>query len=376
MTFYSRLGVRRLVNAAGYLTEFGGSLMPPEVIESMKCAAAAHVDMHELHAAAGARLAVMTNNDAAYVTSGCAAAIVLAVLGAITKGDPRAISRMPDGKNLATGVIMHAAHRIPYDPAVRLAGAHIVQIGNTQQTFDWELEAALEDGVAAVLWVAGSHLPPGALDLATTVRISHARGIPVIVDAAAQLPPHENLWHFTRDLGADAAVFSGGKELRGPQASGLMVGTAAFISFARANGSPFQRLARALKVGKEEVAGLVTAVELYLKRDHAALAAQWESIVGKWTTELNAVPGITAERSFPNVAGQPVPRVRVTVDCESIGVTADELRARLWQEDPRILVLRADSNSFFITPHTLAESEAWSLTGQMAHVIRAASKAR
>lgn len=376
MTFYSRLGVRQVVNAAGYLTEFGGCVMPFEVIDSMKSAAAAHVDMHELHGAAGARLAAMTKNDAAYVTSGCAAAIVLAVLGAITKGDPRAISRMPEGKDMATGVVMHTAHRIPYDPAVRLAGGHIVQIGNTQQTFDWELDAALREGVAAVLWVAGSHLAQGALDLSTTVRLSHARGIPVIVDAAAQLPPHNNLWHFTRDLGADAAVFSGGKELHGPQASGLMVGTGEFIEAARANGSPHQRLARALKVGKEEVAGLVTAVELFLRRDHDALAAHWEEIVSKWTAELSGVPGLTAERAYPNAAGQPVPRVRVKVDSVLIGVNSDELRARLWEEDPRILVLRGDADSFFITPHTLAESEAASLIDRIAYATRAASGAR
>lgn len=148
MTFSSRLGVRPVVNAAGYLTACGGSVMPLEVIDTMRSAAAAHVDMLELQVAAGARLAALTSNDAAYVTSGCAAAIVLSVLGAITKGDPGEISRMPEAKGMVTGIIMHTAHRILYDPAVRLAGGHIVQIGNTQQTFGWELEAALTERVA------------------------------------------------------------------------------------------------------------------------------------------------------------------------------------------------------------------------------------
>jgi uncharacterized pyridoxal phosphate-dependent enzyme len=366
--FYDDLGVRRVLNAAATLTMVGGSLMPDEVLDAMHSAAESYVDMHELHTAAGAHLAELTHNEAALVTSGCAAALVLGTLGAITKGDPRAIVRMPAGDGLATEVVMHAAHRIPYDPAIQLAGAHIVQIGNVQQTFEWELEAALTERTAAVVWVAGSHLPPSALDVATTVRLAHERGIPVLVDAAAQLPPHTNLWRFTRDLGADAAVFSGGKALHGPQASGLMVGTREFVEAARANASPHQRLARALKAGKEEIAGLVRAVELFLSRDHNALAANWEQTVREWIDELGHVSGLTAVRDFPNEAGQPVPRVRVTVDRDRVGADADEISARLWDGDPRVLVLRRDADSFFITPDTLAQGDASRLVARIVEV--------
>lgn len=372
MAFYDDLGVRKVVNAAATLTVVGGSLMPDEVLDAMRDAAASYVDMHELHAAAGAHLAELTHNEAALVTSGCAAALVLGTLGAITKGDPRAIIRMPAGDGLATEVIMHAAHRIPYDPAIQLAGAHIVQIGNVQQTFEWELEAALTECTAAVVWVAGTHLPRSALDLATTVRLAQAQGIPVLVDAAAQLPPHTNLWHFTRDLGADAAVFSGGKALHGPQASGLMVGTKEFIEAARANASPHQRLARALKAGKEEIAGLVRAVELFLSRDHDALAAYWEQTVREWIDELGHVSGLTAVRDFPNEAGQPVPRVRVMVDHDRVGADADEIRGRLWDGDPRVLVLRGDAESFFITPDTLTPGDASRLVARIIEVARGA----
>lgn len=356
MAFYDGLGVRRVVNAATTLTVVGGSLMPDEVLDAMRDAASSYVDMHELHVAAGQHLARLTQNEAAYVTSGCAAALVLGTLGAITRGDPRAISRMPTGEGMPTEVIVHAAHRIPYDLAIRLAGGCLVQIGNVQQTFEWELEAALSERTAVILWVAGSHLPQTSLDLPTTVRIAHAHGVPVLVDAAAQLPPHTNFWHFTRDLGADAAVFSGGKALRGPQASGLMVGTQEFIDAARANGSPYQRLARALKAGKEEIAGLVRAVELYLAQDHDAQLERWEETVRGWVDALDQVPGLTAARDFPNEAGQPVPRVRVTVD-RAIGVDADEIRARLWAGDPRVLVLRGDADTFFISPDTLAPGD-------------------
>lgn len=371
MDVYDELGVRRVLNAAATLTVVGGSLMPDEVLAAMRSAAACYVDMHELHEAAGRLLADLTHNEAAYVTSGCAAALVLGTLGAITKGEPSAIMRMPDGQGLPTEVVMHAAHRIPYDPAIRLAGGRIVQIGNVLQTFEWELEAAITERTAAVLWVAGEHLPQAALDLETTVRIAHRRGVPVIVDAAAQLPPAENLWRFTRDLGADAAVFSGGKALRGPQASGLMVGTREFIAAARANGSPHQRLARAMKAGKEEIAGLVAAVQLFLKRDYASDLRGWEKTVGMWVAALNDVPGLCAVREFPNEAGQPVPRVRVTVDSAACGLTADEVRERLWSGNPRVLVLPADQSSFHITPDTLKPEETLLVAERIAGVLKA-----
>jgi L-seryl-tRNA(Ser) seleniumtransferase len=369
MDFYDELGVRRVLNAAATLTVVGGSLMPDEVLAAMRSAASSYVDIHELHEAAGKRIADLTHNEAAYVTSGCAAALVLGTLGAITKGEPSAIMHMPDGHGLPTEVVMHTAHRIPYDPAIRLAGGRIVQIGNIQQTFEWELEAAITERTAAVLWVAGLHLPQVVLDLPTTIRIAHRHGVPVIVDAAAQLPPVDNLWHFTRELGADAAVFSGGKALRGPQASGLMIGTREFIEAARANGSPHQRLARAMKAGKEEIAGLVRAVELFVARDHASDLAMWEETVRTWVVTLNGVNGLRAVREFPNEAGQPVPRVRVTIDSQTCGMTADDIRAQLWAGEPRVLVLRADQSSFHITPDTLKPGEASSVAERILEVV-------
>jgi L-seryl-tRNA(Ser) seleniumtransferase len=257
---------------------------------------------------------------------------------------------------LPTEVVMHCGHRIPYDRAVELAGGGIVQIGNAIQTFDWELEAVLGTNTAMVLWVAGSHLSPGTLDLADTVRIAHARGIPVVVDAAAQLPPVENLWAFTQ-AGADLALFSGGKALRGPQATGLVLGTATMIEAVRANGAPHQRLARAMKVGKEEMLGLLAAVRRYLALDHPAQQAAWEAAVARWSAELNSLPGVTAARAYPNEAGQPSPRLHVCVDAARTGVTAAEVVRHLWQRNPRIAVGVDGEHGFFMTPDTLAPGE-------------------
>ncbi|MBG6215834.1 L-seryl-tRNA(Ser) seleniumtransferase [Arthrobacter sp. CAN_A6] len=359
MSFYSDLGVKPVINAATTFTALGGSLMPDEVLEAMRDAAGSFIDMHQLHLAAGKRVAELTRNEAAYVTSGCAAALILALLGIRTKGDPGILRDFPGRDQAPSEVIMHAAHRIPYDATIALAGVTIRQIGNIQQTFDWELEAAISERTAAVLYVAGSHLPQVALPLPEVVRIARSRGIPVIVDGAAQLPPVENLWHFTRDLGADIAVFSGGKALRGPQASGFMVGNAAIIEAARQNGAPFQRWARAMKAGKEEIAGLVAAVDRFISLDHAALHQQWLDTVDSWRTGLTGLDGITLQTEQLNEAGQPVPRLYVGIPDNA---RAAQVLNSLEGASPRVAVhpdLRNGSaHGLWIGPDLLKDGEA------------------
>lgn len=353
----AELGVEPLINAATTFTAFGGSLMPREVLDAMEDASRSFVDMHDLHLRAGQELARLTGNEAAYVTSGCAAGIVLAVLACRTGSEPTQIGRLLDRMDFPDEVILHAAHRIPYDPAVQLAGARIRSVGNVLQTFHWELEAAITDRTAAILYVAGSHLPPGALPLADVVEIAKAKQVPVVVDAAAQLPPLENLWHFTRDQGADLALFSGGKALRGPQASGLMVGAAGLVAAARAHGAPHQRLARAMKAGKEEIAGLVAAVRRYTALDHGAQHRQWSVTVGHWQQQLDAIDGVSATVDQRNEAGQPVPRVRIDIDAAATGISAEAVVARLREGRPRVEVLPGGQDTFWIGPDLLQGDE-------------------
>lgn len=366
MTIYESLGVRPLINAATTYTAIGGSLMPPEVLDAMREAASCFVDLHDLHERAGAELARLTRNEAAYVTPGCAAGIVLAVLACRTKGELSRIAELPGGSALPSEVIMHTAHRIPYDPAIQFAGATIRNVGNVLQTFDWELESAINENTAAVFWVAGSHLPAGALSLAETVRLAHARGVPVIVDAAAQLPPVENLWYFTEQCGADLVLFSGGKALRGPQSSGLMLGRADLIEAARQNGAPYQRLARALKVGKEEIAGLVAAVRRFTALDHAAEAAEWHDVCQMWFSALNELPGVTARIEPLNEAGQPVPRVFVTVAAEVTGRSSHAIVAALRAGDPAVAVVTDGTDGFYLGPDMLQPGEAETVIERLA----------
>lgn len=358
MLTYESLGARRIINAATTLTALGGSLMPAEVLDAMRAAAGSFVDMHELQHRLGQELAAATRNEAALVTAGCAAGLVLTVLGARTGPDPVRIQRLIDGHGERDEVIVHTAHRIPYDTAVILAGARVRTVGDVLQTFEWQLEAAISDRTAAILYVAGDHLPPGALPLEVVVRVGHAHGVPVIVDCAAQLPPVENLWRFTRDMGADAAVFSGGKALHGPQASGLVVGTHALIEAARAHAAPHQRLARALKVGKEEMLGLAAAVDRYLALDHEAMRERWYRIVEDWSAGLSDLQQVDCIIEDRNEAGQPVPRLRIDLIGERVRGRGGEVVQLLRAGDPRIEVLANGPKGIWIGPDLVSDEEA------------------
>src|SRR5262245_48046121 len=224
MTTYRDLGVRRVINAAATLTRLGGSRMPPPVIEAMAAAAGAFVDLDVLQQRVGERIAELTHNSACYVSSGAAAGVMLATAACITGDDPAAIARFPSLESGKNEVIVHRCQRNGYDYAIRQTGARLVEIGMAQITQPWELEAAITPQTDCVAWFAGPHFAAGALPLEQVITVAHAHGVPVIVDAAAQIPPIANLWRFTRDMGADIAIFSGGKGLRGPQPAGLVLG--------------------------------------------------------------------------------------------------------------------------------------------------------
>jgi L-seryl-tRNA(Ser) seleniumtransferase len=351
---YDELGITRIINCATTYTRLGGSTMAPEVAQSMADASQAFVDIASLVEAVGKRLAILTNNDAAYVSNGAAAGLSLATAACIAGDDPSLISRLPtDMDGLKAEIVVHRMHRIWYDQAVRNAGARLVEIGHSYETQTWELDGAITDRTAAVLYVAGAHLARNTLSLEYVIERAHARGVPVIVDAAAQVPPVTNLWHFTRDLGADVAIFSGGKSLRGPQNSGLVVGTEEMIRKIRFNGPPNQRFGRSLKVGKETMIGLLKAVERYVSLDHDALWREWSDVVDGWMAAWSASGMVS--RSETNEAGEPIPRVIMRfADCDA----RDRAIARLRGGDPSIDVVLNDPTGIAFSPHLLLPGEA------------------
>ncbi len=375
MGIYDDLGVRRVINAAATLTRLGGSVMPPSVVAAMAEAAETHIDLEQLQDAVGARIAQLTGNDACYVSSGAAAGIAVAVAACIAGTDPAAIDRFPHLTSGKTEVIIHRSQRNGYDYAARQTGATLVEIGMAHATHAWELESAITERTACVLYFAGAHYAGGALPLPQVVEIAHARGVPVLVDAAAQIPPVGNLWRFTQQLGADIAIFSGGKGLRGPQSSGLILGRADIVAACRANGSPNHSLGRPMKVGKEELAGILAAIEWSLAQDETAILAGYEATVQGWLAEFHDLPHITTERGYPSEAGQPHARalLRFTPDAP---ITRDAVVAALYEGTPSVAVGVVGDDVIALNPQSLAPGEAATVTERVQAVLAPATATR
>ncbi|MBU6152604.1 MAG: hypothetical protein KGR25_14220 [Chloroflexi bacterium] len=388
----SRLGVSPVINGIGTVTKLGGSLMPPPVLDAMRDAASAYVPLDQLQTAVGRRIAELTRNDAAYVCSGAAAGLVLATAACISGDDPEIMASLPRPERIAgapTRVVMHRCQRIGYDFAVRSTGVEIVEIGPSRQaaahgavTTTDDLEFVLNDATAAVLYIAGSPHAPGALPLEKVIELAHAHGVPVIVDAAAQIPAVENLWHFsghggpalwaralhsagvTEDapqsvlgLGADLAIFSGGKGLCGPQSAGLILGRRDLIDAVGRQGNPNALIGRPMKVGKEELCGMVAAVEWYLGLDHVALVRKYEADVKTIVDAVQGLPGVTAVRTWPNEAGQPLARAEVTLTDES-RLSRNDLQVRLRAGSPSIELSDAGDHGVYVNPQNLHDGEA------------------
>jgi uncharacterized pyridoxal phosphate-dependent enzyme len=368
MTTYEALGVRRVINACATLTKLGGSLMSPEVVRAMNEAAASFIDLHQLQRRVGERIAELTGNEACCVSSGAAAGLTLAAAACVTCGDPELAQRIPNLDGLKNEIIIHKTQRNGYDYAVRQVGAKIVEIGETDGTTREDLERAITDKTAAIFWFQGAMTTAADLPLAEVIEVANRHGVPVVVDAAAQLPPVSNLWTFTQ-MGAALAVFSGGKDLRGPQSSGLVLGRRDLVEACRSHGSPNQAVGRPMKVGKEEMMGLLAAVERYLTLDHEARAQSNEATVSLWNEALNMIPGLTAARTFPNEAGQPLPRCLVSVDAARAGITRDEVVKQLAAGNPAIIVDAPGDNGIHLNQMTLEAGEAEIVLARMVEIM-------
>lgn len=370
-TVYSRLRVRTFINAAGTYTRLGGSRMPAEVVEAMRQAAAGFVEIDDLQANVGARIAALTHNEGAYVTCGAAAGLLIATAACMTGADQALARQLPDARGLRTRVLVHRAHRNLYDYAVRTLPIELIEVGYPNliaPPTEWEFAHALDERTAAVLYVVGGWVAPGALSLARVLEIAHDRGIPVILDAAAQLPPKENLWRFTR-MGVDLVIFSGGKDLRGPQSSGLILGRPDLIAACTLIGAPHHGIGRPLKVGKEELVGLYAAVQRYMEQDEGARAEHAEACVRKWIEQLRA-PGLMVERRFPNEAGQPIARALVRFTGAEGAARCAEALARLRTGSPSVeLGPGEEANEFYINPMTVDRDEEDALLGRLRCVL-------
>jgi uncharacterized pyridoxal phosphate-dependent enzyme len=368
---YRRLGVEPIINATATVTMLGGSLMRPETLEAMRQASECFVDLTELENAVGARIARLTRNEACFVCGGAAAAMFLSAAACMTRNISNAVLRLTDAPSLPDEIVIHRAHRIPYDQVFGLARARIVEIGMPVGTEESELEGAIGDRTAMVFYVAGSgrQLGPGALPLDRVIEVARARAVPVVVDAAAQIPPVDSLWRYA-EMGADLVLFSGGKGLRGPASTGLIFGRADLVARCAANAAPLSRLGRAMKVGKEDLIGILSAVESYLAEDHPRADRFHEDVVERVIEWGSGRRDVTVCREFPSEAGQPMPRARIEL-CGELATVRDEVIRDLYEGRPRIGVWPAGDGGLYVNPQTMLPGEVEIVCRRLGEVLEA-----
>jgi D-glucosaminate-6-phosphate ammonia-lyase len=370
---YDELGVRKVINGLATVTVLGGSIMPSEVVAVMAEAARHFVEIDELQAKAGARIAEWTHNEAAYVCCGATAGIALATAACIAGTDAAKRDRLPDTTGMKNEIIVHRASAIGFAQAVRHAGGELVPIGDEAGASVDQFESAIGERTGGILYIYKEHLMGGQVPLADAIAIAQRHAVPVIVDAAAQIPPVENLWRFTGEggMGADLAIFSGGKGLCGPQSSGLILGRKALVDACAFHASPRMGIGRGMKVGKEEIIGLMAAVRWYIDLDHAALLRQYEEQVAAVVDALCRVPGVTARRAWPSEAGQPMPLAEIVFDEARLGLTRDEVLMRLREGEPSVWVRPARAASIYVNPQTLTPGQERIVVARLLEVIHA-----
>jgi L-seryl-tRNA(Ser) seleniumtransferase len=326
--YYQKLGVTPFINAAGTYTVLSASTMPDEVQAAVALAARQPVNLNELLDASGAYLAKRLRCEAALVTAGAAAALVVGTAACISMGNEQAILNLPtDMAGLKNEVIVQKSHRYGYDHALRNCGIRFVEV----ETLEQYEQAFTERTVMAHFFNAGA----GKISREDWVRVARQHGVPCFNDAAADVPPISNLWNYTQ-MGFDLVTFSGGKGLRGPQCSGLLLGRKDLIEAAKKNNSPNSNtVGRGMKVAKEEIVGLVAAVDWFLKQDDAALEAEYRQRADRIAKHLTSIPTLQTQIFIPEVANH-VPHLLIIYDPDRIKITGAEVMQKMREGKPRI----------------------------------------
>ena len=353
---YRALGVSPAIVASGSTTAYGGSKLRPEVLDSMEKASRTMVNLDDLNVAAGKVIAEITGAEAGLVTSGSAGGLVLQAAAVMAGSDPASMAKLPKSDGLKNEIIMHTSHRFPYDQCYTATGATIVNIGDGRRCHPWELEAAINENTAAIAYLFSGFISRRALPLEQVVEIAHARDIPVIVDAASYLPPRANLRRFI-DAGADMVQFSGGKAVRGPQGTGILAGRADLIEAAYANASPHQFIGRGMKVAKEEIIGLVEALQIFAEEDEDAENRQVAAMCQQVVDALIEAPGLEVSVKHDEFDYlTPVAVMRFTRDWR--GPSRDEVDAALAAGDPPIYLHNIHNpDELGVDPFNLDERE-------------------
>jgi len=357
MNTYEELGVKTYINAYDTMTMYGSTIMDDDVIASMKESQKWLVDLNELQDKIGKKIAELTNNEAAYVTTGASMGISLCIAACMSEGDRYKLSKLPDTTGMKNEVIIMRSQRNPYDKAVELPGAKIIEIGNLASTFDYELEGVINENTAAIYFIKAGNYSKAILDLEKVIEIARNHNIPVIVDAAAQLPPKENLWKFTQ-MGASAVCFSGGKAIRGPLATGFIVGKKWIVDACKTMGFPNRGICRGGKVSREDMVAMYLALQNYLKMSNEQYDAVLRKRVNYFLDKLkdNELINMRVEEVGP--VGQIYPRVEISL--KNTKYNEEDFVKALKNGTPGILCglpLQRPYNVFYINPMTLIDDQ-------------------
>ena len=330
---YDELGVTTVINCEGTMTMLGGSILRPELEAVMAMAGRHFVSIPELEVAAGKRIAEMLklpDGYSALVTSGAAAAIQSGLAGILTGDNEALIRQLPDLTGMKSEVIIQKTHRNPFDHQLRSTGIKLIEIETRDQ-----LRQAMSDRTA-MMHFSNFANAAGQIKVDEWVRLAKQYNIPCMNDAAADTPPVSHMWDYA-NMGYDLITFSGGKAIRGPQCAGMLIGRKDLVANALLNNSPHEdTLGRSQKVGKEEIIGMVKALEIYLREDHDALANEWQRRLDGIARELSKIPGVQTSFFTPEIANH-VPHLQISWDSR-ISATPKEISKALRESKPAIVI--------------------------------------
>jgi L-seryl-tRNA(Ser) seleniumtransferase len=361
--YFAELGVRPFINAAGTYTVLTASLMAPECMEAIDYSSKQFVHLNELHDRVGERIASLIGCDAAMVSAGAASALTLGTAACMTGTSEDFIHRLPDTTGMKTEVIIQKAHRYDYDHAVRNCGIRFVEVESRE-----ELERSINEKTAMMLFFNAAR-PPAPIKADEFAQLGKKHSVPTFNDAAADVPPVENLSKYLK-MGFDLVTFSGGKGIRGPQSAGLLLGRKDLIQAARLNASPnSDSIGRGMKVNKEELLGMLAAVEAYIKRDHQAEWRDWESRVKTVADSVGPINSVKAERFVPEISNA-VPHLRITWDESALKLTPAEMVKKLKEGNPSIELRPGAAQGIEVAVWMLQPGEAQIVARRIREVLK------
>lgn len=350
---FKELGIRTFINAAGNYTVMSGSLMPPDVMDAINLASKKFALVDDVQEKVGAKIAEICHAEAAMVTAGCWSALMLGMAGVLTGMDTKKVSQVPNlaGTGMKSEVILQKSHSLGYDHALTQAGVKLIKVETRA-----ELEAAINENTA-MLWFLNREVHKGQIKHQEWLELGKKYNLPTMIDIAADVPPVENLWKFN-DMGFDLVVISGGKAMRGPQSSGILMGKKKYVSAALLSNNPRGGIGRGQKVNKEEILGMYAALHRFINLDHKKEWQMWENKIAFIAGQIKSIPGVSTSTHIPESLDNQMPTLKVTWDPNKIKVTNVEMGERLRKGNPSVEVISWEApNTLRCGMHVLEAGE-------------------